>query len=223
MGSVLKPLGRSSNKWGCLQVRCVFTQSWITDYVAKKNEAVDKCSFSESEIRKLKDRNRQNPRESHTAWLVHLFDEGALPTQMLWVEWCSLGMLTYQSPLSVSSQFQALATLCAILHCLVFLSHPLTFWCDIRQCCTALHRVFIHGQFFQKGVVSSFFLFFLSLKAPLKLSTMGDPDGIWNTNGIAFNITTTHRDHSMTIDEWCGSLTGKQTQAAVVRALTISH
>lgn len=39
-------------------------------------------SFLESEIQKLKDRFGRRPGNSHAAWLVPLFDEKALQTQM---------------------------------------------------------------------------------------------------------------------------------------------
>ena len=34
--------------------------------------------------------------------------------------------------------------------CSVFLHHPLTFWCYIRQCFAAIYRIFM-GNFFRRG------------------------------------------------------------------------
>lgn len=56
-----------------------FTQCKTT-YGTAENKSVEMKSFFESEIWKLKDGYEQEPGESHTAWLVHLFDEGALQT-----------------------------------------------------------------------------------------------------------------------------------------------
>ena len=78
-----------------------------------------------------------------------------------------------------------------------------------------------HGQYFHKWVARSFFLVFLSLETSWNLSTMGDSAGIWNTGGIAF-IITARRSHYNTTTNWqvvsVRSLTGKRTQATVVRA-----
>ena len=56
------------------------------------------------------------------------------------------------------------------------------------------------ADIFQKWVAKSFFPVCISLESHWKLPTMGDPTGIWNTSGIAFNITATCSHHSMTTD-----------------------
>ena len=62
--------------------------------------------------------------------------------------------------------------------CPLFLCHPLIFRCHIRQCSTAIQKVF-KANFFWKWVARSFFLVCLVWNLCWNLSTMGDPAGIW--------------------------------------------
>lgn len=63
------------------QIRSVFTQWKTIDGIAE-NKTVEMRSFSENEIQKLKDIYGQKPGQSHAAWLVFLFDKGALQTNV---------------------------------------------------------------------------------------------------------------------------------------------
>ena len=92
-----------------------------------------------------------------------------------------------------------------------FCSHPFSFWCYIRQYSSALHRVFM-ANFFKSGWSGPSSYSVLVWKLHWKLSTMGDPAGVWNTGGIAFSITATQTATAVwqPTDGWCGSLTRKQ-------------
>ena len=74
-----------------------------------------------------------------------------------------------------------------------------------------------------KWVARSIFLVHL-WKLHWNLSTMGDPAGIWNTNGIA-SASQQHAAATVwqLIDGWCGSHTRKETQAVVVEAPDLNH
>lgn len=57
-------------------------------------------------------------------------------------------------------------------------------------------------------------------EAPVKPACQGDPTDIWNTSGMALQFQSQHAAARVwqPIDGWCGSLIGKRTQAAAVRA-----
>ena len=80
----------------------------------------------------------------------------------------------------------------------VFLHHPPTSPCCIRQCFTAIHRVFAVSFFGSRwpGPSQSVLVWELCWN----LSTMGDPAGIWNVSDTVFSITATPSCHSMTTE-----------------------
>ena len=80
-------------------------------------------------------------------------------------------------------------------------AHPLTFWRCVRQGSAAIHWVLV-ANFFRSRWPGPSSESVLVWKHHWNLSTMGDPAGIWNTGGIAFNITATGSRHSMTADRW---------------------
>ena len=90
--------------------------------------------------------------------------------------------------LVLSSRFRLLATLYTAQRSPAGLFAPsLTFLCYIRQCSTAIHRVFM-ANFLRSGWPRSSSQSVLVCKLNWNLSTMGDPVGTCNTSGIAFSI-----------------------------------
>ena len=104
--------------------------------------------------------------------------------------------------------------------CPVFLCHPFTFWCCIRQYSTVFAE--FSWQLFQKRVARSLFLVCLSLEVLLKPVHHGDPAGIWNTSGIAFSITATRSRHSMTTNRRVVWFPDQETNLGHSRDSTLS-